>query len=81
MLSSFLTYIKEMNMQIRLENGELRADILGSSPVLDSPIMHLETSRRHYVVLRMMYSGAATQAQVTSTYLYLPTLIASYIDR
>ena len=51
-------------MQIRLENGELRANILGSKPVIDSPIIYLETDRRHYVVLRMMYYGAATQGQV-----------------
>ena len=46
-----------MHMQTRLENGELRATITGPNPTLDSPMVHLETTRRHYAVLRMMYYG------------------------
>lgn len=48
-------------MVVRLENGELRGTILGPDPTLDSPTMYLQTTRRHYVVLRMMYYGDATE--------------------
>ena len=51
-------------MQTRLENGELRGVIIGRTPVIDSPIMYLQTNRRHYAVIRMMYYGEATEGQL-----------------
>jgi len=53
-----------MQVDFRVENGELRGVVLGPTPVVDSPIMYLQTTRRHYAVLRMMYYGSATQGQL-----------------
>jgi hypothetical protein len=51
---------QEMEMQVRVENGELRSSISGSNPHMDSPHLFITTTTRHYVVIRMMYMGAAT---------------------
>lgn len=47
----------EMQMEVRAENGELRASIVGSTAALDSPALFLQCGWRHYLVVRMMYSG------------------------
>ena len=55
---------EEMQMEVRVENHEMRASIVGWEPAIDSPPLALEISRRHYVVLRMMYFGGADTAQL-----------------
>ena len=59
---------EEMQMDVHVEGGELRGSIRGFSPHLDSPLMYLQTTRRHYVVIRMMYFGGADKAQLLLKY-------------
>jgi len=50
----------EMNMDPRVENGELRASIFGKDPSwIESPQLYLDITNRHYVVIRMMYFGSS----------------------
>ena len=51
-------------MQLYLENGELRGIITGTDPSVDSPVTYIETTRRHYAVIRMKYHGEATEAHI-----------------
>ena len=51
-------------MQTYLENGELRGIIIGTDPSIDSPAIYIETTRRHYAVIRMRYYGEATEAHL-----------------
>jgi hypothetical protein len=51
---------EEMEMQVHVENGELRSHIVGPNPHMDSPNLFVQTSTRHYVVMRMMYMGPST---------------------
>jgi len=55
---------EEMQMEVRVENHELRASVVGWEPAIDSPPLALDVTRRHYVVLRMMYFGGADTAQL-----------------
>lgn len=55
---------EEMQMEVRTENGELRASIIGDVPNIKSPRMYIDTSRRHYCVIRMMYFGGATEGEL-----------------
>eukprot|EP01041_Mallomonas_annulata_P008232 gene8232-16928_t len=59
---------EEMKMETRLENGELRASIEGWNPILDSPIMLIQTGNRHYAVMRMSYFGEASNANLLLRY-------------
>lgn len=59
---------EEMGMQVRIESGELRSTILSWNPHLDSPVMLIPTTRRHFVVFRMMYFGSATKANLLLKY-------------
>jgi hypothetical protein len=59
---------EEMGIDFRVENGELRGSIHRDSPHFDSPVMLLTTTRRHYVVFRMGYSGSSTQAKLILKY-------------
>jgi len=56
--------VEEMQMEVRVEHDELRASIVGHYPNIDSPPMYLDITRRHYVVIRMMYYGSADSAQL-----------------
>jgi hypothetical protein len=51
---------EEMQMETMVENGELRGSIIGSNPNIDSPPLFMEVGGSHYVVIRMMYYGGAT---------------------
>jgi hypothetical protein len=59
---------EEMGIDFRVENGELRGSIHKENPHFDSPLMLLTTTRRHYVVFRMKYSGSSTQANLILKY-------------
>jgi hypothetical protein len=54
----------EMQMEVRVENDEMRASIVGWEPAIESPPLVLDVTRRHYVVFRMMYYGGADTAQL-----------------
>jgi hypothetical protein len=55
---------EEMNMEVKSENGELRCSVIGFNPRLESPRLFLNISRRHYVVIRAKYVGAAQDARL-----------------
>lgn len=55
---------EEMNMEVKSENGELRCSIIGFTPKVESPRLYLNISRRHYVVMRAKYIGAAKDARL-----------------
>lgn len=55
---------EEMNMEVKCENGELRCSIIGFSPKLESPRLFLNVSRRHFVIMRAKYIGAAQNARL-----------------
>lgn len=59
---------EEMQMDVTVEGGELRGSVRGLSPRMDSPIMFLQATRRHYVVVRMMYFGGAEKGQLLLRY-------------
>jgi hypothetical protein len=44
--------------------GELRCNIIGYNPRLDSPNLYLTVSNRHYIVMRGRYDGQATQGRL-----------------
>lgn len=66
---------EEMGIDFRVESGELRGSIYQENPHFDSPVMLLTTTRRHYVVMRMQYSGSSTQANLILK--YGPTISSS----
>ena len=55
---------EEMNMEVKSVDGELRCSIIGFNPKLESPRLFLNVSRRHYVVMRAKYLGAAQDARL-----------------
>lgn len=59
---------EELGMQTRIEHGELRGSIVQWNPHIDSPLMFIATSNRHYVVMRMMYYGSATKGNLLLKY-------------
>lgn len=46
----------------RVESGELRLSITGWNPKIDSPSLLLNLTTRHYLVMRARYNGIASQA-------------------
>ena len=54
------TPIIPVQMDTRVEAGELRGSVRGFNPKFDSPLLFLDVTSRHYVVMRMMYFGGAT---------------------
>ena len=54
---------EEMQMEVMSTNGELRCSIKDDAPKIDSPQLFLPIGSRHYVVMRMSYSGASTTAK------------------
>jgi hypothetical protein len=64
---------EEMGIQLRVENGELRGIISKRNPHIDSPIMFIQSSSRHYLVLRMMYFGGAKKGNLLLKYGPSPT--------
>ena len=54
---------EEMQMEVMSTNGELRCSIKDDAPKIDSPQLFLPIGSRHYVVMRMSYSGASTSAK------------------
>ncbi len=55
---------EEMQIDSRIENGELRASVRGGNPNIDSPNLFIDVSKRHYVVIRMMYMGGETKGKL-----------------
>lgn len=53
-----------IHLRTKVANGELICTILGQQPRLDSPSMYLNVDRRHYLVFRARYEGAAQKARV-----------------
>ena len=62
-----------MRMQTYFENGELRGVVIGTDPNIDSPVIYIETTRRHHAVIRMKYDGEATEAHLLCRGGSLPT--------
>lgn len=59
---------EEMGIETRVEDGELRASINQWNPHFNSPTMFIQTTNRHYCVLRMMYFGGATNGNMLMKY-------------
>jgi len=59
---------EEMRIETRLQNGELRGIVEGWNPHLDSPILHINTENRHYIVIRLLYYGEALSANLLLRY-------------
>lgn len=59
---------EEMQMEVRLQSGEIRGIVEGWNVNIDSPPFFLETLNRHYVILRLMYSGEASLAHLLLRY-------------
>eukprot|EP01038_Epipyxis_sp_PR26KG_P006359 gene6359-8759_t len=55
---------EQMNMEVKVENGNLKCSIIGFHPVLESPSLFLTITRRHYIIIRALYSGIATKARI-----------------
>jgi hypothetical protein len=54
---------EEMQMEVTSIMDELRCSIVGASPNIDSPLLFLDVTRRHYIVMRMMYYGNNRKAK------------------
>ena len=54
---------EEMQMEITSIMDELRCSIIGNAPNIDSPLLFLDVTRRHYIVMRMMYYGNNRKAK------------------
>ncbi len=54
---------EEMQMEVSSIMDEMRCSIIGNSPNIDSPLLFLDVTRRHYIVMRMMYFGNNKQAK------------------
>jgi hypothetical protein len=54
---------EEMQMELNSINDELRCSIVGVSPNIDSPLLFIDVTRRHYIVMRMMYFGNNRKAK------------------
>lgn len=59
---------EEMGIETRVDDGEFRATIIQWNPHFNSPPMHIQTTNRHYAVLRMMYFGGATSGVMLMKY-------------
>ena len=55
---------EEMQMQVSVESGELRASIIGDSPNMDSPLLKIDTTQRHFCVIRIQYLGGSSKASL-----------------
>lgn len=62
---------EEMHLDLKVENGEMSGTVLGQSfsqydspPHFDSPQLLIDLTRRHYLILRMMYFGSASLGRV-----------------
>ena len=54
---------EEMQMEITSINDELRCSVVGATPNIDSPLLFIDVTRRHYIVMRMMYFGNNRKAK------------------
>lgn len=50
---------KVINVEVTMTNNELRGNINGLNPIIDSPSLFMIVGRRNYCVIRMAYSGSA----------------------
>jgi len=55
---------EEMQMELTVVNGEMRASIMGRNPNVDSPQLFIGVTDRHYAVIRMMYYGDCSGARL-----------------
>ena len=56
---------EELDCEVSAMGGEARGTIRGPRPHLDSPIIVVDASDRHYVVIRMRYQGRGTRGLVS----------------
>jgi hypothetical protein len=56
--------VAESDMSVSAFNGTLICSISGSFPYLDSPSLFLTITPRHFVVIRMKYSGVSSTANL-----------------
>ena len=54
----------EMQSRVTLHGGEMQGVILGLSPNVASPLMAVFVKNRHYLVLRMAYSGKSSMGEL-----------------
>eukprot|EP01040_Poterioochromonas_malhamensis_P007147 gene7147-7718_t len=52
-----------IDLQSRVEGGELRLTFMGWKPRIDSPSLFLNITSRHYLIMRARYGGIASEAQ------------------
>lgn len=55
---------EQRQMSTIVQSGELQCTIEGFEPTLDSPSLYLQVSDRHFVIMRIKYSGVATSARM-----------------
>lgn len=55
---------EEMQMELTVVNGEMRASIQGQTPNVDSPQLFITVTDRHYTIIRMMYFGSSPGARL-----------------
>ncbi|KAF0694166.1 Aste57867_14926 [Aphanomyces stellatus] len=53
-----------MHAEINPQNGYIHGAVIDDSPFVDSPLMELEITDRHYFVVRMSYEGSCAQASI-----------------
>mmetsp|Transcript_6182 Transcript_6182/g.8636 ORF Transcript_6182/g.8636 Transcript_6182/m.8636 type:complete len:1059 (+) Transcript_6182:817-3993(+) len=54
---------EQMDMEVKVREGELRCSIIGYSPKVESPNLFIETTPRHYLTFRTRYTGVASTAR------------------
>ena len=52
-----------IDLESRVDGGELRLSITGWNPRIDSPSLFLNITSRHYLIMRSRYGGIASNAQ------------------
>jgi hypothetical protein len=53
-----------MNTEINSVDGYIHGTVLGENPFVDSPLLDLEVTDRHMLVIRMAYDGKCNLARV-----------------
>ena len=55
---------EQMQMELTVINGEMRGSIVGDNPKVDSPLLFIGVTDRHYTIIRMMYYGESYNARL-----------------
>ena len=61
----------EMQIAASLNSGEMQGIILGLTPNIASPLMSISVTPRHYIVIRMAYSGRNVLGELLISYGFL----------